>query len=44
MGSKGGAGLEANIWVDFNDDSLDFRSTMEQDYINWNPTIQVEIK
>jgi Reverse transcriptase (RNA-dependent DNA polymerase) len=38
-----GAGLGANIRVDINGDPLDF-SAMRQDYTNWYPAIQSELK
>ena len=35
---------QVKIWVNFNENSLDFCSTMKQDYINWNSVIKTEIK
>jgi len=39
-----GAGLGTNIRVDINGDPLDFFSAMRQDYTNWYPAIQSELK
>jgi Reverse transcriptase (RNA-dependent DNA polymerase)/Integrase core domain len=39
-----GAGLVANIRVDVNGDPLDFSSAMRQNYTNWYPAIQSELK
>jgi hypothetical protein len=35
-GSNGGAGSQANIRADINDDPLVLRSAMEQGYTNWH--------
>ena len=46
-GRKGpgdGAGSKSNIRVDINGDPLDFRSAMEQDYVNWQPAVMSEIE
>jgi Reverse transcriptase (RNA-dependent DNA polymerase) len=42
-GPSGGAGSQANIRVDINDNPLDFRSAMEQDHTNWHPAVLTEI-
>ena len=35
---------QVKIWVNFNENLLDFCSIMKQDYINWNSVIKTEIK
>ena len=35
---------QVKIWVNFNENSLNFCSAMKQDYINWDSAVKAEIK